>query len=489
MSPQASVSGDELVRALDRRNATLPAEIGTFLVFEGCESMLQNGPREVSGLGSVRISEHGVVTLGGAACDDETCARGLHQLLSTLLLAAGPALSPALTRLTQDGPRGGKFTLRGLHDELEAALVPLNRNASRRVLSRFAREAAQPMVASEDVDAALSSLLGVSDRPANDGPSSLGARARPSLAPEPLQVDLFDGMELGGEESRYLEPSPAARELDDPLRGSSLRTSGRPSFAPTPAQDRDRLRSLRALAGEASTDDGGVSSRKLLIGFSLIALAIVSVAVAMSLRVPEPARPLANARVLDDSAASVRGGDLVVRVAQPNAQVLRFVGRAPVTVPDLPVGIAHEFVATAEGHRPSRVLVPASADWEATAEGARYELALQLAPIEPGVGAAPPATDEALALGPSRLAAQDGQRTTRLGSVRVVATPRGARVYQLVGFSPEVQVQDVPLDQPQELLIYREGYAPVVRALSEADFVSKSGRRVAELDVELHKLR
>jgi hypothetical protein len=71
--------------------------------------------------------------------------------------------------------------------------------------------------------------------------------------------------------------------------------------------------------------------------------------------------------------------------------------------------------------------------------------------------------------------------------VRVVATPRGARVYQLIGFSPEVTVQDLPLDQPQELLIYREGYVPLVRSLAESDFEPKGNRRVAELTVELTK--
>jgi hypothetical protein len=69
----------------------------------------------------------------------------------------------------------------------------------------------------------------------------------------------------------------------------------------------------------------------------------------------------------------------------------------------------------------------------------------------------------------------------------VVATPRGARVYQLIGFSPDVTVQDLPLDQPQELLVYREGYAPLVRALSETDFETKGNRRVAELSVDLVK--
>lgn len=506
MSVAVSVSAEELLRALDRRGATLPAEISTFLVLEGCESMIANGPRELSGLASVRISEHGTVALSGPACDDETSTRGLHRLLTTLLLAAGPELAPALRSLSEHGPRAGVFELSALRDELEAALVPLNRNASRRVLSRFAREAAHPLVAPEDVDAALNSLLGVGERPANDAP----VRTRPNLSSlarggaaafdppsarersrvgggDPSLVDPFDGLDLGDDDSHYRDDADLRSDLTDPRRssGTSVRASTRPSFAPSAGADRDSLRSLRALAGESQAP-GAPSAYKLFIGFALITVAIASVVVALIFRAPEPTAPTPPV-LLDSTPAQPAGGDLVVHVAQPNAQVLRFVGRAPTTVDGLPVGVAHEFVATAEGHRPSRVLVPANADWEATVEGARYELALQLDPIDPGPTEAKGGASAALALGPSRLSSQDGQPSARRGSIRVVATPHGARVYQLIGFSPNVTVQDLPLDQPHELLIYREGYTPVVRSLAEADFEARDGRRVAELSVELKK--
>ncbi|MDB4977609.1 MAG: Basic proline-rich protein, partial [Myxococcaceae bacterium] len=470
MSSADRVTAEQLVRSLGRNDATLPAEIGTFIVLEGCESMLQDGPRALESLAHVRISEHGAVSLEGDACDDETAARGLHRSLSALLRAAGPSLPPALLRLSEQGPRGTEFSLRALHDELEAALVPLNRNASRRVLSRFAREAALPVLDGEDVDAALNSLIGKSSAPDNDAPGK--SRSASNLEPSPHD-DPFDGLDLGGEESHYLEA--AARPSRERISEEGLRTaraSVRPSFAPPLAQPvrtresgREAARSLRSLAADLpDSEPPSSTSRKLFFGFSLIALAIVGVTVALSLRQERAATAEPPALQLERELDKPRGGDLSVHVSLPNAQVLRFVGRAPVTVPDLPVGVAHEFVATAEGFRPSRVLVPANADWEATAEGARYEAALQLAPLElSGDGRSQrDVRDPSLELGPSKLDAQAGA-AARLGAVRVVTTPHGARVYQLVGFSPDVKVQDVPLAEPQELLVYREGYVPVVR--------------------------
>lgn len=223
------------------------------------------------------------------------------------------------------------------------------------------------------------------------------------------------------------------------------------------------------------------SSRKLYIGFGLIALAVLGVSAAIALRGAQKAEPAQAVAAPQPLPARVQGGDLAVHVSAPNAQVLRFVGRAPVTIDRLPVGVAHEFVATAEGFRPSRVLLAADADWEASADGARYELAVQLDPVRDD-----PAGEQ-LELGPSRLASQVSGQPARLGSVRVVATPRGARVYQLVGFSPDTKVQDVPLAEPQELLVYREGYVPVVRVLQPSDFKPQGERRVATVDVTLSK--
>lgn len=479
MSGAGSVTAEELVLTLQRREASLPAEIGTFIVLEACEAMLANGPRELAGLSQIRISEQGLTSLSGGPCEDEQGARALHRALGALLDAASTTLPPALARLAEQGPRGGRFSLVALRDELEAALVPLNRKASRRVLSRFAREAALPILDPDDIDAALNSLLDASDQPANDV-ASRPSHERISGTESPLQVDLFEGMELDDEGAPFLAaPGDASANGWRSEAKRDQRASQRPSVAP-----RRRLDSLHELRASESafveaTERPG--SAKLWRGLALIALAVAAVGVALSLRREgEEAAPLVASDEREKGGElPVARGDVIVRVQEPGAQILRFVGRAPVSVQGLPVGAAHEFVAMAVGHHPARVLVPMDAEWEMTAEGARYEVALQL----------PEATSEQLSdelgLGASRLTQQTSAPAEQLGTVRVVATPRGARVYQLVGFSPRVELRDLPLTDSEELLVYREGAAPVVRTLAPSDFQASDGRRVAELEVSL----
>ncbi|HEX5660169.1 MAG TPA: hypothetical protein VFX59_23405 [Polyangiales bacterium] len=468
MSAAGSVSVDELVRSLDRKSSTLPAEIAAFIAFSGAESMLEQGPRELTGLSQVRVNENGNVVLHGPACEEAPGARSLHRVLVSMLQASSRNLPPALQRL-RDRPESELSSLRSLLDQLEATLVPLNRTASRRVLARFAREAAHPLIDDGAVDDALSSLLG-EEQPANDG-----RRAR-SLEPDarPLQVDLLEGLDLDGDE-HYLETKVSApSRLSDFDGATSARPSVRPSLSPGRPSTRSQASGLEELGSPSS-------SRKLFLGFALVAAAVLVVIVATSIRDENARQDLlqaeaAAAKAELKTAPSANVGDLLVHVSEPNAQVLRYVGRAPVSIDKLPVGVAHEFVASAEGHQPTRALVPANAEWEATAEGARYELAMQL---DEG--------NDALELGPSRLTAQGSAKGT--GTIRVITTPRSARVYQLIGFSPDVKVENVPLDGPQELLIYRDGFAPVLRGLQPSDFTPRGDKRVADVTIELKKKR
>ena len=475
MTPSGSVTAEELVRALSRRETTLPAEIGAFIVLEACESMLAQGPRDVAALRHVLITAAGRVVLSGAACDEELGARSLRGVHAALLMAAGPGRAHASL---PPPPSDGALTLRALHDQLEASLVPLNRNASRRVLARLAREAAQPPSVREAVDPAISSLLGVGAHPANDVGAPPRAERMQAGDPSSFHVDLFEGLALDPD---TFEPDGAplrdSRRPSTQALGTAATRSLRPSFAPKQAPE--TFHSLRARADDLADEESALpGSRKLFLGFSFVALAAAAVALAVSVRSPGD-DTLTALPALDRDLAQGSVGELTVRATQPNAQVLVRIGAAPLEVANLPVGRPHEFVATAEGHRPARVLIPADAAWEASPTGPRYEVALQLEPES-----APGGT---LTLGPSRLPEPAiGGKAAEQGSVRVVTTPRGAQVYQLLGFaSPVLSVQQLPIADEQELLIYREGFRPEHRKLAREDFKAQGGRRVAELDVAL----
>src|SRR5690606_13609886 len=130
--------------------------------------------------------------------------------------------------------------------------------------------------------------------------------------------------------------------------------------------------------------------------------------------------------------------------------VLKYVGRGPAIASERPAGVAHEFVAIADGRSPTRAVVPADAEWEPADGGARrYELAMQ-------AGSEPM---EVLDLGPTTLPRNVGAPSGALGSVRVITNPPGAKVYVLVGFSPTVTVENVRTEEAIELLVYLEGHA------------------------------
>jgi hypothetical protein len=88
-------------------------------------------------------------------------------------------------------------------------------------------------------------------------------------------------------------------------------------------------------------------------------------------------------------------------------------------------------------------------------------------------------------LGPTRLPRQVGAPNGSLGEVRVVTSPPGARVYQLVGFTPDVSVHNLPVSQPLELLVYLSGHDLTRIAIAASDWKPVEGRLIAALDVPL----
>jgi hypothetical protein len=138
---------------------------------------------------------------------------------------------------------------------------------------------------------------------------------------------------------------------------------------------------------------------------------------------------------------------LVVTDIPPHAEVLLRKGQAPIDVEKMPVGARLEFVATAEGFAPKRVVVPQGASWDTGPDGKpRFEVAVQLDKSKAAHGSVdpwPPA-DPGSAVG--------GQGPP--GTVHVVATPRGAEVWMLAGLGPETRIeQQLACNEDVEVLL------------------------------------
>jgi hypothetical protein len=182
---------------------------------------------------------------------------------------------------------------------------------------------------------------------------------------------------------------------------------------------------------------------------TLIALAAAAVVI-LHLRPPESASTRSAAPLAPDAATAAQvpvscNATLVVTAVPQHAEVLLRAGQAPLDVDKMPVGARLEFVATAEGYAPKRVVVPAGAPWDTGADGKpRFEAAVQLDKSKGRVGGDlwPPGEpgSEVGGQGPP-------------GTVRVVASPRGAEVWMLAGIGPEARVDQLRCDRELDILV------------------------------------
>lgn len=422
------VYADELLRTLQLRSIPLPSEIAAFITLEVCEGLLTR-PAAI-GTRDLRINEQGGVLFPEVprAVSEAAAVDALLGLLSELLVCAGPAVPSTLLGLLERGAHDPERTLAGLASELGSSLVPLNRGATRRVIARLVREARKPAAAT---------------------------------APSALQ--------------------PSATELDAQL---DALLSGAPESAaqmplPTSRRPRERPRYERDLLPE---NQGSRSNLGLWIFALSTSAAVALLGLYFTFGPREPTTALA--RISQPTAATPpaltrtkpRYGDLTVQSQPSRAQVFLRIGTGPALATDLPLGVAQEFLALADGYAPARAVLPANASWDEVDGKPRYELAMQAAATREG----------APALGPSLLPSDVGTpQGGRLGSVRIVTTPRGAAVYQLIGFTPDVRVENLELDRSYEVLIYTEGRPPVTQHLVPDAFQDQHGKRVAELHVDL----
>jgi hypothetical protein len=592
----SSVTLDEVFTVLGTRRVPLAPELAGYLVLEIAEHADPNGgavdPK------AVFVSEEGTVALVKPRRDARDGAgdhaeASIRAMLVRLLEASGSqtaALAAAGKRKTPAG-------LPSLAEELETALIPVNRAAGRRALARLAREVRRVTLGvgrnalpstSDAMPSSRRSYASYPSQPASvptgaDGapvsarpsahtfsreedpttargqiPSELLRKATPgtsnemptlqfepsSREPSPSQADvdslISDFGVSGSAEHEHardlkalagLEPTPppgspsrrprapaaiesvaprgtssdggvesllAMTPTDDaPSRSANSmgvetrNERARPVVAPTP-DPMIPTREVRRPRGDAQLPtqpsqlkrSGGslVSAPQMSSGrgaglWGVIALAAVAGGgyavwqLRPSDRDSKPAQGLAS---VAPSAGAPRivptcKATLVVTDVPPRAEVLLHQGQAPVDVEKMPVGARLEFVATAEGFAPKRVVVPAGATWDTGADGKpRFEAAVQLdkSPAKSGANDPWPPAEPGTEVG--------GQGTP--GTVHVVATPRGAEIWMLAGMGPEARVEQLRCDRDVDVLVAGPGpYRKRLRAAASDFAIDGSG--------------
>jgi hypothetical protein len=527
---------------------------------------------------SVYIADEGTVALvrprGEANGGD--AERSIRAILGQLLDASGSS-TPALTTVSRRGRAG---SLRALMEDIEAALIPVNRAAGRRALARLAREvkrvthgvgrnapsgrsasgewsprASRPGI-EEPTEPRRPSPFAVSRPPAPPPapPPAVEAReptpappaaappvAKPPSEPPPALFDntsdvdslleqfsrsttqseqavsqgLKDLVDVGKTaeppkvQHRSLPPAAAA-EIDDLLsmtedappapsarRPAEVPASARSARPPASSRDVPRPSALdpRELPTHQSIAVNAAWSRprKKRTDYWIV-IAILGVLAAASATVwlfkpgflsGRTAEKVAEERVANERAqksAALAHEALLCHAAidvtdvPTGAEVLLRVGQAPVDVPLLPVGARLEFVATAEGFAPKRVVVPAGATWDPGPDGKpRFEVAVQL--------------DKTTSRGkltswpPGEAGSEVGGKGAP-GTVHIVSTPRGVEVWMLAGLGPEALVEQLPCDQTVDVLV--AGPTTYRKRLHAAasDFVARPGEtqsRIAKL--------
>ncbi|MCC6213531.1 MAG: hypothetical protein IT376_01585 [Polyangiaceae bacterium] len=198
-----SVGLDEVVAAVEARQAALVGEMAGYLVLAVADHVV-TAPRAVS-LAQIRLEASGDVRFVSApAVADDVAERGLRGLLA-LLLECSRSPTPGLSRAARPRATGG---VAGFVRELEAALVPVNRPASRRALARLQRETARALEGGlESPDRPSLSLFA----PADAGPPREAAEA-PRRSPEIARAAPEDRPSL---EMMEVLDSELSVELDD----------------------------------------------------------------------------------------------------------------------------------------------------------------------------------------------------------------------------------------------------------------------------------
>ncbi len=474
----AELTLHELLEELKKKRSQLPWEIGAFLVLEA-STTLGETPGTLDTKHIVINSEGDVaVRQVGSAQDVREQVAALADILARTLVAAGTKVPVRLVELVEQSGSSSNTSLAAFRQEVEANLVPLNRQAVRRVVARMVREVQRQAPAAhvaalrseETGQRDLDGLLEEADETVVRDMSHLTAESRHRSRHTPSASHSMRALALA--RTAKATPTPASSVFSDTESGVSYRRSSKPL---------PRLRSNPWIDSRPFDDSIRYGARRssglllVLVTAAACAAAIAAAAlyrrdIADWLNEPVVGQPETAA----ESAPTPRG-DIIVDVAPEGAQVLLFVGKAPVTAENVSIGLAQEFLATAKGYSAARAAVPADATWlKGEGENEYYELAIQLAE-----GGAAGMAESALT--PKAV----GKNSGRVGAVRVVTTPPGALVYQLVGRSPVATLSQSSAARTYEFLVVHPERSSQTLLITPDDFREDQGKLVARYSVEL----
>ena len=499
----ASVS--EFVRALKSRGIPLPFEVGTFIALDVCNSLALQ-PCHVDG-SNVFINDLGEVTVRyNQPAKDPVITRETIQLLGELLVASAPGIPEPLLSIVERSSDSGRYRLEQLRDDLEAALIPLNRGAAMRALARISREAfkvsrGRPVeedeVGDDDVNHALDNLLGVDA----DEAASLRdpvVQAMPSVAPAPRSVVqakvravtlLDDAGRPSGlpDDTGVLRLERDERRLQEQARrvsplwlwaGSGLVVAAAVAFWVSSGQDRSTQAVSSAAHATREQATGAESASAAAAPSPEVDTPVAPPTAQPAVAPSQPGTAVSPAREPEPRDV-VLPGKLSLSTLPAGAQVLMRVGD-----PGEPVlierGLAHEFVfVPAVGGPVQRVVVGADADFSASAEGLPQHL------VEVGEPQSENSAQGRIEFGPTLLRAVDrGEASGELGLVRLVA-PRQGHWYKFLGTTPDAELGPLPTNVPVDLLLFRRGFRPLDVAVQPDQWRKQAAGQPLSLELEL----
>lgn len=240
-----SVTLDDVMAVVSSRRVPIAPELAGYLVLEIAEGGAAAGS-DIDGK-SVFIGDEGTVAVVTPKGKGDGDGEGsLRKILARLLEASG-SQTPALLAAAK---KGGQGNLGALVEELEAALIPVNRAAGRRALARLSREVKRIMlgVGRNAQTAAPPAPPAAPARAAAPPPRATVPKVpepkAPNRNPAPPPVEkprLEAPAARAPREEPKASPDPAPPPAVPPglapslLVGTAPRTAAAPAPAPTPA--------------------------------------------------------------------------------------------------------------------------------------------------------------------------------------------------------------------------------------------------------------